>query len=114
MPSNSDQAADRSYGIDQGHADMIDDETRIVRREGMIAADVEDETIILNSATGNFVQVNGSAGRIWGLLESPHTLASLCALLSEQYAVSIDQCRAELIPFIEDMRAKDLVGLVQD
>jgi Coenzyme PQQ synthesis protein D (PqqD) len=93
---------------------MIDDGTRIVRCEGMITTDVEDETIILNSATGNFVQINGSAGRIWGLLESPHTLVSLCALLSEQYLVSMDQCRAELISFVDDMRAKGLVRLVQD
>jgi hypothetical protein len=113
MPSNSNQAEDRGDKVGQG-ADMVDDRTLIVRCEGMITADVEGEAIILNSGTGNFVQINASAGRIWRLLEAPRTLASLRVLLSEHYAVSVEQCRADLISFIEDMRAKGLVELVQD
>ena len=90
---------------------MIDDGTSIVRVHDAITAEMGDETVILDNATGVFIQLNRSAGRIWNLLEVPQTVPSLCALLVERYDVSTDICRIEVIAFVQDMAAKGIVTL---
>lgn len=88
---------------------MIDDHSIIRRRPDLITADVDGESIVLNSVTGTFYQLNASAARIWQLVENPQTLAAMVAHLTERFDVTAEQCRVDVLELIESLQGRGLV-----
>ena len=89
---------------------MIDDTSIIRRMPDLITADVGGESVVLNSVTGTFYQLNVSAARIWDLIETPQSLAALIAQLTERFEVTPKQCRADVIELIVSMQERGLVA----
>ncbi len=73
------------------------------RNEAFLSTRVDDEVVVLNAETGDFVGLTASAAAAWDMLEQPHDLDALCAGLVERFDVSAEHCRAELEPFIAAM-----------
>lgn len=88
---------------------MIDDHSLIRRKPDLITADVEGESVVLNSVTGTFYQLNVSAARIWDMVETPQTPAAMVAQLVERFDVSPAQCRAELSELVGALQERGLV-----
>jgi hypothetical protein len=92
-------------------AEPIDDSAMISRKPTLIAADVADEAILLDVDSGYFFQLNKTAARIWGLVETPRPLAEVCAELAKTYAVDPAVCRGDVVEFVSDMRERGLVEI---
>lgn len=88
---------------------MIDDHSIIRRKPDLITADVDGESVVLNSVTGTFYQLNPSAARIWDLVETPQTPAAIVAHLVERFDVTPEQCRADLLELVESLQERGLV-----
>jgi len=88
---------------------MIDDHSIIRRKPDLISADVDGESVVLDSVTGTFYQLNVSAARIWDLVETPQTPAAMIAQLVERFDVTPAQCRADLFELIESLQERGLV-----
>ncbi|MGO8833961.1 MAG: PqqD family protein, partial [Roseiarcus sp.] len=56
-------------------------------------------TKIINRATPSIT----TASRIWELLETPKTVAQLCAQLCEEFEVDEPTCEAEVLKFTGDL-----------
>ena len=91
---------------------MIDDSNLIRRKPDLITADADGESIVLNSNTGMFFQLNLSAARIWDLLETDQRLPDLVTGLTAQFEVDPAQCRAEIVTMLEDLRERGLIEIV--
>ena len=89
----------------------LHDDTIAARADNKVAAEMGDETVILDIESGFYFQLNKTGARIWGLLETPMTLAALCAKVEAAFDVDPVTCRAEVIAFLETMRGKDLVRI---
>jgi hypothetical protein len=89
----------------------INDQAVISRKPSLIAADVANEAILLDVDSGYFFQLNISAARIWGLVETPRSFGDLCGELSRAYAVDPEECRADVQEFVADMRERGLVEI---
>lgn len=87
---------------------MIADTDIAARAENKVAAEIGDEAVILDIESGFYFQLNPTAARIWALLESPISVAALCAKLCEAFEVDAATCRAEVVEFLELIRAKKL------
>ena len=88
---------------------MIDDHNIIQRTPDLITADVEGESVVLNSVTGTFYQLNASAARIWDLVETPQTPAALVTQLVARFDVTAEQCRADVLHLIDSLQQRGLV-----
>ena len=75
----------------------------------MLAADLDANGMILDLASGNFIELNAVAYRLWGMIETPVALSDLCARLADEYAVDPETCRREVGRWVEDMVARQLV-----
>lgn len=87
----------------------LTDDTRLARADGPVASEVDGEVVILNVESGHFFQLNAVGSNVWELLESPMTLAELCAAMLERFEVSAGQCRSEVAAFAAKMLERGLL-----
>lgn len=86
---------------------------RLQRNNDLASALVDDELVLMSTASGKYYSMAGSARQIWELLEHPQSLDQLLATLSQRYQVEESVCRADVEPFIAAMCERGLL-LVRD
>lgn len=77
--------------------------TRCARAEGLVASEIDGEAVILSIDSGSFFNLNPMGTRIWDMVETPATIADICAALQQRFAVSADECRNDVTGFIANM-----------
>ena len=83
-----------------------------VRRTGeLLATEVDGEIVALNIETGTCYGFNGTATRIWSLIETPRRVGELRDALLEEYEVDPATCEAELMALLRDLEGDGLVAL---
>lgn len=89
---------------------MTDDP--LVRRcDGLIEAEVDGELVALHVDKGTCYGFNGTATRIWSLLEEPKRLSELRDLLVAEYEVDESECEAQLRELLAELGKDGLVEL---
>ena len=84
----------------------------IVRRAGgLIEAEVDGELIGLEVERGLCYGFNGTATRIWALIEEPKRFSELQARLLEEYDVEPETCARELQALLDELRSDGLVAV---
>jgi len=92
-----------------GHAREQVDCLLVARSKDTIGTELDDETILLDLDAGVYRGLDAVGTRIWQLLEREHSVAALCAVLLEEYEVSVEQCRQDLLAFLKDLAAQNLL-----
>lgn len=88
---------------------MIDDDTMIRRNTALPHGEVDGELVALDMARGECFGLDRIGTEIWKMVDTPMTLATLVNTLVDQYEVSSDQCRADVLPFLSQMEKAGLV-----
>jgi len=95
-------------------SDMDQQLTCIRRAPDLITAPLDDGAIIMDIASGNFIELNRTAAQVWELLDVPNTLSGLCELVQDRYDVAPDLCAAQIEQWMGEMRAQNLVLVESD
>lgn len=82
------------------------------RAEGLLAATVGDELLMMSAAEGKYFNLNDVGARIWELLASPTTVEGLVTALTDEYDVDGDTAREQVLDFLSALRARGLLVLV--
>ena len=85
------------------------DTTILSRREGLMTADMNGSAVMMDVMTGKYYNLGAVGGRIWELLEEPMTLAALVQKLTDEYDVSAEQCRNDILPFLNTLLERGLL-----
>ena len=83
----------------------------VARRAGLIEAEVDGELVALHVDNGTCYGFNGTATRIWTMIDEPKRLAELRDMLVREYDVAPDLCEAQLVDLLKDLEADGLVEL---
>ena len=86
--------------------------SRISRREQLHSMDIDEATVIANRSGGNCYGVELIGRRIWQLLDHDSTVAELCELLLQEYAIDRETCEREVLEFLNDSVREDLIQTV--
>ena len=79
-------------------------DTILSRNDDILHASVGSEEAVMMSVTaGRYYGLNAVASRIWELLETPKTIAELCAQICEEFEVDAQTCEAEVLKFVQDL-----------
>lgn len=81
----------------------------VVATTNMVAANIEDEVIILQLEKGHYFGLGQVGSRIWELLQSPITVGEIERQLVEEYDVGADQCHREVNQMLQDLLDEGLV-----
>lgn len=79
------------------------------RAEDKISTELDGETVILDLASGIYSGLNEVGTSIWNLLDEPQSFASLLSALQEEYEVSDEQCRTDIIAFLIELVDNKLI-----
>ena len=85
------------------------DTTILSRREGLMTADMNGSAVMMDIMTGKYYNLGEVGGRIWELLEEPATLSELIGKLTAEYDVSAEQCRTDILPFLNTLLERGLL-----
>jgi len=77
--------------------------TTLRRNPDIIAAEVGEETILLNPETWVYVHFNETAARIWQCLDEPRTLDALVRTLVAEYQVDAADCAQAIEEWVADL-----------
>ncbi|RYG85291.1 MAG: PqqD family protein [Alphaproteobacteria bacterium] len=75
-------------------------------------AEIDDELVLLNIATGQFHGLRSVGLAIWKLLDSEPDPAAIKAILADRFAVDPSTCDREVDQFISDLEKARLLVVI--
>lgn len=87
----------------------MDKNTKLSRKSGIMTADMNGATVMMDIETGKYYNLGETGGRIWELLESPMSLSALLDALTKEYSVTIEQCEKDTVPFLASLVERGLL-----
>ena len=79
------------------------------RQDGLLAASVDDEVLMMSVELGAYFNLNPVGARIWELLETPHSVAALTAILTAEYDAEAEVIRSETHAFLTRLESEGLL-----
>ncbi|HYV96631.1 MAG TPA: lasso peptide biosynthesis PqqD family chaperone [Gemmatimonadaceae bacterium] len=81
----------------------------VVASSDQVSSDLAGETVLLSMQTAHYYGLDGVGSRVWELVKEPVRVSDICAAIASEYDVSADTCQADVIAFLRDLAAKNLV-----
>ncbi len=88
--------------------------TRVTIPEEVLFRELQDEAVILELASGQYYGLDEVGTRMWQLLRHHGCLRPAYQALLEEYQVSQDQLRRDLLEFVEGLAARKLLELHEE
>jgi Coenzyme PQQ synthesis protein D (PqqD) len=74
---------------------------------------IDNEIVALNIKRGTCYGSNRVGSRIWKLLAAPVQISEPCEILVHEHKVDLSVCELQIIDFLEELRAEDLIASLQ-
>jgi len=81
----------------------------VVQSREPVAVEVDRSVVMMSIAREKYYGLEGSGSRIWKLLETPGTVAALCAALVREFDVDETECMRDVLEFLAGMVSEGLV-----
>jgi hypothetical protein len=88
----------------------MDMDTVVQRGTECVEARMGEQTVMMSIAQGKYFAVEETAQRIWEMIGQPVPVRELAAALQAEYDVAPDQCEAELLAFLGDLKSSGLIA----
>lgn len=85
----------------------------VIRTDGFLEAEIDDEIVALSIAKGTCYGFNRVASRIWALLASSVRVRDLIATLLTEYQVDPIVCERQVLDLLEELRAEGMIATVE-
>lgn len=85
----------------------------VSRRAELIETEVDGELVALHVDKGTCYGFNGTATRIWALIEQPRRVSELREELTREFDVDPEVCERQLGELLKELEADGLVELAQ-
>ena len=86
----------------------------ITQAEGNIVSDMDGEKVMLSIKNGKYYNLGTIGGVIWDYIQKPILVEDLIAKLQSEYNVEAEQCKEDVLPFIEHLLEENLIVLVSE
>ena len=88
---------------------MLTLDDSLVLAPGIVSRESDDELLVILPERGKFVVLNGTGADVFRLVDGQRTLEEIAAALSERYGVPLEQARADVLPFAEELLDQGVV-----
>jgi Coenzyme PQQ synthesis protein D (PqqD) len=90
-------------------ADQLTLATVIRRSDALLSTNLGDDVVMMDIEQGAYYGLEAVAARIWALTEQPVSVGSLCERLVSEYLISLEQCQAEVLAFVNELIGHHIV-----
>jgi len=88
---------------------VITSNSIIRQSQGQVSTEIDGEVVLMDIEKGTYFGMNLTLSRIWNLIETPVSVSALCAQLTEEYDVTLDECMKDLLDSLEGLKKENLV-----
>ncbi|MGC2856654.1 PqqD family peptide modification chaperone [Novispirillum sp. DQ9] len=81
----------------------------ITRAEGVLSAEIFEETVLMSEANGRYYCLTETSQEIWKQLDRPLATNELLQTMSEKYEVPTSAIEADVVAFLEHFKEKGLI-----
>ena len=92
---------------------VITPSTVVTRRPDQVSAPIEDQTALMSLNGGVYFLIDAIGTEIWSQIGKPTRVEDLCANLVRSYEVEPENCERDVIGFLSDLLARELVDVVE-
>ncbi|WHY71054.1 lasso peptide biosynthesis PqqD family chaperone [Fictibacillus enclensis] len=86
-------------------------QTKVVQASGNIVSDMGGEKVMLSINNGKYYNLGSIGGIIWGKIKTPVKVSDLISDMLNDYQIDEEQCKEEVLPFLEQLHAEQLIQL---
>lgn len=86
--------------------------SRLVRVDGLLQSRVGDDLVMINPDLGRYFGLNPVASFLWSEASEPRTVAELRDAVCREFAVTPEQCEADILVFAQVMIDRGLMRVV--
>ena len=90
---------------------QISEKTIVYRSESLISNNLGEDVVMMDIENGSYYGLESVSASIWKLTESPVSVGSICDKLVDEYDVSLDKCRQEVVTFLNDLIERNIVEI---
>ena len=83
----------------------------VVCAEENLCCNLQGEAVVLNLKSGTYFGLNPLGTRIWELIGESAKVSDVHLQLLKEYEVNASQCEAELLSFLNELQANDLIKI---
>lgn len=87
----------------------LDSDSVIHRTGEQVSTKVEDKTVLLQLASGEYYALNPVGAELWERMETPQTVRALAEHLVEQYEVTFDTALGDVLELVESLKEAGFV-----
>lgn len=80
-----------------------------VRTDDLHLTTVDDTTVVLDTSTSAYLTLNAAGGFLLAQLQAETTAEALVAALVERYGIPTETATADVVAFLGQLRARDLL-----
>ncbi|REL33809.1 PqqD family protein [Rhodohalobacter sp. SW132] len=88
---------------------MITPNSKIKRSSRPLSSQVADELVMFDTESGKYYGLNNIATEVWNKIEEPVTVEELCRALTDEFDVTPQQCREDMLEFLPQLVEKGLI-----
>jgi Coenzyme PQQ synthesis protein D (PqqD) len=89
----------------------VNQDVTVARRAALLESEVDGEIVALHVDNGTCYGFNGTASRIWAMLETPKRLSEIRDAMLAEFDVDAATCEAEVTALVRELEADGLVEL---
>ena len=93
---------------------MITDRSTVVVTQGLTAADLGGEAVVLDAKSGRYYGLNELGARIFELARKPRSVERLATILLQEYDVEAEKLKEDLLAFLHEMEQRQLIEVTNE
>ena len=79
-----------------------------IRRPELQAVEMDGELVMMGHEQGEYYGLRDVAASIWDYLAQPRTIEELVVLVCEEWSVTPEVCRPDIVAFLDDLLLRKL------
>ena len=85
----------------------------IVRNNDIVFSDIDGDVIMMSIQKGKYYSMEEIGSRIWELIKDDMEVSTLCKVLCEEYNIEKEQCKIDVLKFLNDLAEENLIHVRQ-
>jgi hypothetical protein len=84
----------------------------VVHHPGMVAADMDGETVMMSIEAGEYFGLNDVGTYLWEFMAEPITISALCQRVLDTYEVDEATCQTGVLSYVAKLMDRGVIKLV--
>jgi hypothetical protein len=100
-----------SLACDSNSATRITESAIILANRDLLCCELTEGAVILDMKSGVYYGLDPVGTFVWGLIQTPKTLAEITDAVMDEYSVDAERCRQDLESLFAEMATRLLVEI---